>query len=533
MLSRSCLVGKVLGKPTFGSLCASSVVARRFCATGSAASVAATPLSSSCAEGCGEPDTTTASFLDFKNDTKRTPPRNVLWKDAKETLKSLRPVQYSKLANGFKVATEHIPGLEFVTIGVWIDAGSRFETRETNGVAHFLEHMNFKGTKNYNKKQIEDVFESLGAHFNAYTSRDRTAYYIKVFNKDVPRVIDLLADILKNSIHDPRYVELERPTILSEMREVEELVDEVIQDNLHFSAYDGSHCGLPLTILGPTENIARHINRAMIKDYVATHYTGPRMTMVSCGGLSAEEVHALADKHFSDLSSESNRPVLSAKYTGGTATMWNDSMMTAQVHLAFPVCGANNKDVVPLQLLHYFYGSYRQEMMLQFIRQGRNAARPFMPELDRTQFFFTPYEETGLMGYQLTAVPSAENRTTLARTFSHIMESVQDLIERPPTMEQLEGAKAAYKAAQMLVLDSTTNSAEDLGRQMVHFGRRVPLQEHFERVDAITPNIFADTLAKYFDGSHRPTLSAAGPPDALPAFDALRNVMAKSGMVVH
>jgi len=345
-------------------------------------------------------------------------------------------------------------------------------------------------------------------------------------------VMDLLADILKNSTHDPRYVELERPTILSEMREVEELVDEVIQDNLHFSAYDGSHCGLPLTILGPTDNIAKTINRPMIRDYVETHYTGPRMTMVSCGGLSAEEVHALAEKHFSDLSSACNRPILNAKYTGGTATMWNETMMTSQVHFAFPVCGAGNKDVIPLQLLHYFYGSYRQEMMLQFIRQGRNAARPFMPELDRTQFFFTPYEETGLMGYQLTAVPSEDNRNTLARTFSHIMESVQDLIEKPPSMEELEGAKAAYKAAQMLVLDSTTNSAEDLGRQMVHFGRRVPLQEHFEHVDAVTPNKFSDTLAKYFD-QRRPTLSAAGPPDALPAFDALRNVMAKSGMTIH
>ena len=99
-------------------------------------------------------------------------------------------------------------------------------------------------------------------------------------------------------------------------------------------------------------------------------------------------------------------------------------------------------------------------------------------------------------------------------------------------MEELEGAKAAYKAAQMLVLDSTTNSAEDLGRQMVHFGRRIPLQEHFEHVDAVTPNKFSDTLAKYFD-QRRPTLSAAGPPDALPAFDALRNVMAKSGMTIQ
>lgn len=462
----------------------------------------------------------------------RTSPKNVRWEEAKKSLASVRPIEYSKLSNGFKCAVEHIKGLEFVTIGIWIDAGSRFETRENNGVAHFLEHMNFKGCKNYTKAQIESVFETLGAHFNAYTSRDRTAYYIKVLNKDVPLVMDLLADILKNGIYSPRYVELERPTILSEMREVEEIVEEVIMDNLHIAAYDSANCGLPLTILGPTENIAKHIDRKMIVDYVDTHYTAPRMTMVCSGGLSLDAVHQLAEKHFSDLSPESHRPILKSRYLGGTATMWNSTMMTAHAHVGFPVCGASNNDVITLQLLHYFYGSYRRDMMQQFIGQGQNGAREFAPDLDKTQFFYTPYEETGLMGYQLVAVPSdspsGNESQTLANVFEHLMRTVGDLCEKPPCAEELELAKCAYKASQMLMADSTTNSAEDLGRQMVHFGRKIPFEEHFEFVDQVTPQHFSATLSKYFDNV-RPTVSAAGPPAALPHYDALFNTMTRLG----
>lgn len=487
------------------------------------------------AAAAGGVNNKTASSVSNKIDLThivRSQPKNVSWEAAKDALKSVKPIEYSKLSNGFKVAVEHIDGLEFVTIGIWIDAGSRFETRENNGVAHFLEHMNFKGCKNYTKQQIENVFESLGAHFNAYTSRDRTAYYIKVMNKDVGQVMDLLSDILKNGIYSPRYVELERPTILSEMREVESIVEEVIMDNLHVTAYDSTNCGLPLTILGPTDNIAKHIDRDMIIDYVSTHYTAPRMTMVCSGGLSLNEVHQLAQKHFADLSPESKRPVLQSRYLGGTATMWNSSMMTAHAHIGYPVCGAADKDVIQLQLLHYFYGSYRRERMQQFISQGQNGKRAFTPDLDKTQFFYTPYEETGLMGYQLVSVPydspEGTNSQTLANVFEHFNQVVGELIEKPPTAEALESAKCAYKASQMLMADSTTNSAEDLGRQMVHFGRKIPLQEHFEFVDQVTPQDFSVTLSKYFDNV-RPTVSCAGPPGALPHYDALFNTMTKVG----
>lgn len=124
------------------------------------------------------------------------------------------------LPNGLRVATESNLSSKTATVGVWIDAGSRFETDTTNGTAHFLEHMIFKGTKRRNARQLEEEIENLGGHLNAYTSREQTTYYAKVLDRDVPQALDILADILQNSKFEENRIERERDVILREMEEV-------------------------------------------------------------------------------------------------------------------------------------------------------------------------------------------------------------------------------------------------------------------------------------------------------------------------
>ena len=124
------------------------------------------------------------------------------------------------LANGMRVASESNLSAETATVGVWIDAGSRFETASTNGTAHFLEHMMFKGTKRRSQRQLEEEIENMGAHLNAFTSREHTAYFAKALKRDVPAALDILADILQNSAFNPSKIERERHVILREMQEV-------------------------------------------------------------------------------------------------------------------------------------------------------------------------------------------------------------------------------------------------------------------------------------------------------------------------
>lgn len=188
----------------------------------------------------------------------------------------LPPTGVTALPNGIRVATQTAPSsaTHTASIGVWIDAGSRFEAPGTNGTAHFLEHMIFKGTRHRTAWSLEEEIENLGARLNAYTSREQTTFFADVQSKDVPRAIDVLADILQNSKFPDSAIERERGVILREMQEVQGQMEEVIFDHLHMAAFHGHPLGD--TILGPEENI-RAISKVDLRQYISTHYSGHRM----------------------------------------------------------------------------------------------------------------------------------------------------------------------------------------------------------------------------------------------------------------
>lgn len=169
-----------------------------------------------------------------------------------QILLNLPPTTVTCLDNGLRVATED-SGAPTATVGLWIDAGSRYECERTNGVAHFLEHMAFKGTGKRSQTDLELEIENMGAHLNAYTSREQTVFYAKCLKQDVPKALDILADIIQNSKLGEAEIERERGVILREMQEVETNLQEVVFDHLHSIAYQGTPLGR--TILGPTENI--------------------------------------------------------------------------------------------------------------------------------------------------------------------------------------------------------------------------------------------------------------------------------------
>lgn len=183
-------------------------------------------------------------------------------------------------------------------MGVWIDAGSRYETEKNNGAAHFLEHMAFKGTKSRTQKQLEVEIENMGGHLNAYTSREQTVYYAKVFKNDVPKAMEILSDILQNSLLDEGAITRERDVILREMQEVGKNYEETILDHLHETAFMGT--GLGRTILGPEENI-RNLTKADLQSYINTHYTADRFVVAAAGAVDHKELVGLTEKYFGKL----------------------------------------------------------------------------------------------------------------------------------------------------------------------------------------------------------------------------------------
>merc|ERR1719414_1941232 len=204
------------------------------------------------------------------------------------------PTEVSRLSNGLRVASQYTFD-ETATVGIWIDAGSRFETKENNGTAHFLEHMAFKGTVRRTRVALEKEIENMGGHLNAYTSREQTVYYAKCFKQDLEQGVDILADILQNSMLDQTHLDFERGVIHREMEEVEKTVEEVIFDRLHLTAFHDSPLGY--TILGPVENI-QSITRDQLRTYIRTNYTADRMVVAAAGPMDHKELVELSAELF-------------------------------------------------------------------------------------------------------------------------------------------------------------------------------------------------------------------------------------------
>ena len=177
-------------------------------------------------------------------------------------------VQVSTLANGLRVVTDSIMSVESVTLGAWIGVGTRDESQRTNGIAHFLEHMVFKGTRRRTAFDIAEEIEAVGGQLNAYTSRENTVFYARVLADDVSLAVDTIADILQNSVFDRKELQRERQVVLQEIGQVNDTPDDVIFDHFQERAYFQQALGRP--VLGKSEVVAR-LKKDDLVDYISLY----------------------------------------------------------------------------------------------------------------------------------------------------------------------------------------------------------------------------------------------------------------------
>ncbi|KAJ8047765.1 Mitochondrial-processing peptidase subunit beta [Holothuria leucospilota] len=435
-----------------------------------------------------------------------------------QTLVNVPETKVTKLNNGFRVASED-SGIPTCTVGLWIDAGSRYENAKNNGVAHFLEHMAFKGTQKRSQMDLELEIENMGAHLNAYTSREQTVYYAKSFSSDLERAVEILSDIIQNSTLGENEIERERGVILREMQEVETNLQEVIFDHLHAIAYQGTPLGR--TILGPTENI-KSISRNDLVDYISLHYKGPRIVLAGAGGVQHEKLVDLANKYFGQLGTEyeGEIPTLSpCRFTGSEIRIRDDDMPLAHIAMAVESVGWDHPDNLPLMVANTLIGSWDRSFGGGSNVASRLGQAAFQGNLCHSyQSFNTCYTDTGLWGIYMVC-----DKMTIEDMIFHVQNEWMYLCTSV-TDSEVDRAKNLLKTNMLLQLDGSTPVCEDIGRQMLCYGRRIPLPELDARIDAISSKTIRDVCSRYIYDKC-PAVAGIGPVEQLPDYNRIRGGM--------
>ncbi|KAI8548427.1 hypothetical protein RHMOL_Rhmol07G0273100 [Rhododendron molle] len=424
----------------------------------------------------------------------------------------------SILSSGLRIATESNLASKTATVGVWIDAGSRFETDQTNGTAHFLEHMIFKGTERRSARELEEEVENMGGHLNAYTSREQTTFYAKVMDKDVPKALDILADILQNSRFDDNRINRERDVILREMEEVEGQTEEVIFDHLHATAFQYTPLGR--TILGPAQNI-KTITKEDLKNYISTHYTASRMVIAASGAVKHEDIVEQVKKLFTKLSTDPTvASELVAKepaiFTGSEVRIVDDDMPLAQFAVAFNGASWTDPDSIALMVMQSMLGSWNKNAGGGKHMGSELAQRVGINEIAESMMAFnTNYKDTGLFGVYAIAKPDCLDDLAYA-----IMYEISKLSYRVSEAD-VTRARNQLKSSLMLHIDGTSPVAEDIGRQLLTYGRRIPFAELFARIDAVDASTIK-RVANRFIFDQDVAIAAMGPIQSLPDYNWFR-----------
>ncbi|VDN90185.1 unnamed protein product [Brugia pahangi] len=361
----------------------------------------------------------------------------------------------TSLSNGFRIATEDSQLLT-TTVGVWIDAGSRFENDKNNGVAHFLEHMAFKGTMKRSQSALELEVENMGAHLNAYTSREQTVYYAKCFSEDVDHAVEILADILRNSQLRTVEIERERGVILREMQEVEQNLQEVVFDHLHAGAFKGT--SLARTILGPIENI-KSLQREDLMKYINEHYRGPHMVLAAAGGVDHHKLVDLGKQYFGDLDGvDDNFIAESGKFVASYQDIRDERMSMVFGALAVEGASWTHPHNIPLMVANTLIGQWDRTNAVGINAPSRLAqSLGLNARVQSFQAFNTCYKDTGLVGVYFVCEQNGARAVV-----DNITQQWIDLCDNI-TEEEVERGKRSLLTNMSLMLDGSTPICEDIG----------------------------------------------------------------------
>ncbi|MCV0348883.1 MAG: insulinase family protein [Nitratireductor sp.] len=420
-------------------------------------------------------------------------------------------VEVSRLSNGLTVATETLPHLETVALGIWVKSGSRNEYENEHGIAHLLEHMAFKGTSKRTARQIATDIEDVGGEINAATSVETTAFFARVLSADMPLAVELLSDILTDSKFDPHELEREQHVILQEIGAAHDIPDDIVFDRFTETAF--RHQALGRSVLGTPETV-QSFTSDQLRGFLERQYSADRMVIVAAGGLKHEDFVREVENRLGSFRAKAEGVAPQyAHYVGGDFREHRD-LMDAQIILGFEGRAYHMRDFYASQVLSTILGGGMSSRLFQEVREKHGLCYSVYA-------FHWGFSDSGIFGIH-AATGKSDIEELVPLLLGELQKAGQSIGQ-----DELDRARAQYRAGLMMARENPASRASQIARQLLLYGRPIDVDELMDRLSNLTVDRLTDLSQRLF--TSKPTLAAIGPVGTLAPFETIQDALTDQG----
>lgn len=404
--------------------------------------------------------------------------------------------EFKTLQNGIHVVAEKIDYLKSISIGVWVGNGSRHETADENGISHFIEHILFKGTKKRNALEIARAIDDVGGQLNAFTAREYTCFYTKTLDAHAPVALDVLSDMLFNSLLSKEDMDRERKVILEEISLYEDSPEDLVYDLLSSAAWGDTSMGR--TILGTRESLEK-ITPEIMRNYMKTHYTKKNM-IISVSGNYGNDFFDLLEEYFGRQSISDNDIFLpDAEYSPSNLVKTKD-IEQVQLVAGFKGIDVMDERAYSLLVFNNVFGSGMSSRLFQNIREKLGLVYSVYAG-------HSAYINTGIFD-----ISAGMNPDNLKRVAELISEEITKIKREKLSAQEVARAKEQLKGSFILSYESTGARMQGAGRSLLLNKPILTQEEALEKIEAVTSDSVAEIIDTVLD-TKTLSVAAVGPVD--------------------
>lgn len=397
----------------------------------------------------------------------------------------MEAITLTRLPNHLRIAYQFVPWSHTVSVGVWIGVGTKDESKGEEGVAHFLEHVLFKGTKYRTGRQVAQLIDSLGGNVDAFTEKEMTCFYLRVLPEHLSQGLVLLKELLTEPLLRPKDIEIEKGVILAEIQNVEDTPEDLVGENFFEALWNGHPLSRP--ILGTKESIKR-ISRSHLFKFLQRHYTPERTVIAGAGSMEPSKFVDIVCKHFDNWRNRSTANQMSDQPPSPSPSLRFTKRQTEHFYFTFGVHSFPVTDPrhYPAAILDIIVGGGASSRLFMEVREKRGLAYSIGS-------LSAAFKKAGFF-----AVGGSCSPPEAEKLFKVVTKEIRRLCRDGVKREEIERAKTQLKLSVVMAQESVTGLMMRLGRQLHYFGKPIPIEDVLRRIDEVTEGDVVEMARELF-----------------------------------